>query len=759
MSQDNPDSGVTDTPRGVSDACDDWAEALLAAEAPILRMIGAGQPIDEILEAIRQLVVGLSRASSSSIRIFSAPGEAEGSEGAIPLRSSTGEILGTLTFVPQAPISDRREATIRTRLALLAATAIERWRDDIAIRRDEQRFRQLAEAIPQIVWTAGSEGTVDYFNKRWYEYTGMTPPQSLEDDGWKAVIHPDDIDPLQTVRSSAVGLGEVFESEFRLRNREGAYRWHLVRSVPSLDETGHVSRRFGTAVDIDDRVRAEQALQESENYFRVMAASIPQLAWMASPDGSIFWFNKRWYEYVGSTFEEMKGWGWQSVHDPAELPRVLEKFKAAFESGSPWEDTFPLRRFDGEMRPHLSRAMPVKDEQGNIVRWFGTNTDITDRIRMEASLKEADRRKDVFLATLAHELRNPLAPIRNALYLMKAPDDEGRGYEAERAMAERQVNHLARLVDDLMDVSRINEGKIELRKEEVLVSSIVERAVETVRSSSIDRGHELVVEVPDEPIRLLADPTRLEQILWNLLNNAIKYTEPSGRISLSVGREAGAIVVRVRDSGIGIDPELRPQIFEMFVQAGHRPGRSQGGLGIGLSLVRNLVGMHGGTISVSSEGPGLGSEFVVSLPDTEGKAGRPPTSESPAGARVASTPVRRRVLVVDDNRDAADTLGRVLKRIYGQDVEVAYDGPSALDAADSFRPQLIFLDIGMPGMDGYEVARRLRERPLLDETLLVALTGWGQEQDKRQSKQAGFDRHLVKPVDPDAIRAILIEAR
>lgn len=372
-----------------------------------------------------------------------------------------------------------------------------------------------------------------------------------------------------------------------------------------------------------------------------------------------------------------------------------------------------------------------------------------ENARLYSELREADRRKDEFLATLAHELRNPLAPIRNTLHLMRQIDGKGP-MEEDRAMAERQVVHLARLIDDLMDVARISRGKIDLHREIVGLATVVNQAVETARPQIDERRHHLTVSLPDEPIRLEGDPTRLEQILWNLLNNAAKYSDPGGEINLDVTRDGDDVVLQVRDTGIGIAPEMLPRVFEMFVQIGAHKGHAQGGLGIGLSLVRTLVELHGGSITVHSNGPGTGSTFTIRLPllkeMPEGEA------SAPSRRRVSNiTPPRRRILVVDDNSDAANSLARLLEKLYEQDVCVAHDGRQALALAAEFRPNIIVLDIGLPGMDGYEVARLLRKQPQFRDTLLVALTGWGQDSDLARSRAAGFNHHLVKPVNPDAL--------
>jgi len=437
----------------------------------------------------------------------------------------------------------------------------------------------------------------------------------------------------------------------------------------------------------------------------------------------------------------------------------------------------------GAVRTLLASGQAFHDDRGDRLGAVVSMHDITARKAAEASLRtaheelekrvvertaelarandllrEADRSKDEFLATLAHELRNPLAPIRNALHMMRLPAGDGRGWEAERAMAERQVVHLARLIDDLMDVARISRGEIQLRGKVVDLATVVNHAVETARPQFDDRRHRLTVSVPEGAIRLEADPTRLEQILWNLLNNAAKYTEPGGQVALSAGRDGGEVVIRVRDTGMGIDPALLPKVFDMFFQVGDHKGYAQGGLGIGLGLVRKLVQMHGGSITARSEGPGTGSEFVVRLPAL------PPTTEvgGPTAAprrEPGGPPPRRRVLVVDDNVDAARSLARLLTKLHGQEVRVAHDGPEALGIAAEFRPEVVLLDIGLPGMDGYEVARTLRQRPESGGTLIVALTGWGQDEDVGRSRAAGIDHHLVKPADPEVIRGLLVDSR
>jgi signal transduction histidine kinase/CheY-like chemotaxis protein len=384
-------------------------------------------------------------------------------------------------------------------------------------------------------------------------------------------------------------------------------------------------------------------------------------------------------------------------------------------------------------------------------RQYQTRAHLRAEARAKQQLQDADRRKDEFLAMLAHELRNPLAPVRNSLQILRLADVHDPTVERVRLVMERQIGHLIRLVDDLMEVSRITRGKIELRPERMDLLRAIRSAVETSQPLIDAAGHDFELDLPGEPLPLDADPVRLAQVFANLLNNAAKYSDPSGRIRLGARREGEEVVVVVRDEGIGIPPELLPHVFDLFTQLDSTHRRSQGGLGIGLTLVRSLVRMHGGSVAARSEGVGHGSEFEVRLPIARGEV---TAEQAPEAAPVAASAMR--VLVVDDNRDAADSLG-VLLDSFGYQVEVTHDGPAALRAAELFRPELVLLDIGMPEMDGYEVARRLRSGPRGDALVLVALTGWGQEEDRQRTQAAGFDHHLVKPTDLDALQRLLAE--
>ena len=364
--------------------------------------------------------------------------------------------------------------------------------------------------------------------------------------------------------------------------------------------------------------------------------------------------------------------------------------------------------------------------------------------RAEVQLRDTDRRKDEFLATLAHELRNPLAPIRNALQIMHLTPDDKPSREQARRMMERQLGQMVRLIDDLLDVSRITRGKLELRKERVELAAVIGTAIDTSRPLVEDAGHELDVSLPTDPVYLDADPVRLAQVFSNLLNNAAKYTERGGRIWLAVERRDGEVRISVRDTGVGIPAESLTSIFEMFNQVDRSLEKSHGGLGIGLTLVKRLVEMHGGSVEARSDGPGKGAEFIVRLSAVGVSR---VTQQSRAEDARRPNIARCRILVADDNGDAAESMGTML-RLMGNEVRTVHDGVQAVEEAAAFRPDMVLLDIGMPRLNGYEAARRIRRERWGKDMVLVALTGWGQDEDKRRASEAGFDQHFTKPVDP-----------
>jgi signal transduction histidine kinase len=377
------------------------------------------------------------------------------------------------------------------------------------------------------------------------------------------------------------------------------------------------------------------------------------------------------------------------------------------------------------------------------------------RLRLIQQLREQDRCKDEFLATLAHELRNPLAPIRNALQVLRLAKNDAAALDEARTIMERQVQHMVRLVDDLLEVARIGRNKLEPRKEWVEVEAVVKRAVETSRPLIDEARHTLQVSLPPEPVAIHADPVRLAQALSNLLNNAAKYSEPGGRIWLSAEKHKADLLLRVRDTGMGIRSEDLPHIFRMFVQVDRSLEHSQGGLGIGLTLVQRLVEMHGGTVEARSDGPGKGSEFIIRLPALR-VASAQGVQEEKGTHRTSEAPMCRRILVADDNHDSAESMAMILK-LSGHTVVTAHDGLEAVELAKTFDPDITFLDLGMPKLDGYEAARLIRQQSSSQNLVLVALTGWSQEEDKRRCKEAGFNAHILKPVDFVALEKFVAE--
>jgi signal transduction histidine kinase/ActR/RegA family two-component response regulator len=408
-----------------------------------------------------------------------------------------------------------------------------------------------------------------------------------------------------------------------------------------------------------------------------------------------------------------------------------------------WDDVRRLYRTTEELRKEVAERKQAEEALRKSEEQFH---------RLADSLQEADRRKDEFLAMLAHELRNPLAPISNAVQIMKREGPAGPNYAWSVDVIADQVKQMIRMVDDLLDVSRITRGTIRLLKERVELAWIVDQAVETSRPLFDERKHELTISLPTEPIFLEADPARLAQVISNLLNNAAKYTQVGGRMLLSAEKTLQEVVVRVRDNGIGISAEMLPKVFDLFAQVQQSLDRSEGGLGIGLTLVRYLVEMHGGTVTARSDGTGRGSEFEMRLPLVTEPQKRDIPKEL-AEVDISPTPCRR-ILVVDDHQKSAQSLATVL-RAAGHEVTTAFDGSSALELARTFHPEVILLDIGLPGMDGYEVGRRLRLQPGFEQPLVVAVSGYGKDEDKRHSREAGFKAHLVKPVDLAALHALL----
>jgi two-component system CheB/CheR fusion protein len=612
---------------------------------------------------------------------------------------------------------------------------------DAALRASEARLRNLIERDADGVVVVCHQGTICFVNSAAEALLGRTAGALCGRSFGIPIVHGGTTE----IDVSRPG-GQVRIAEMRVVETEWEGKPALLASLR----------------DITERKRAEEAMRASEERFRMISEVTTDFTYslVVLPDGTLVidWLTEAFPRITGYAGLEVQARGWTSlVH--ADDRAAVETHLARVLAGEAGICEHRILTKAGEVRWLRDHARPLRDPStGRTVRVYGAGQDVTERRRLEEELRrrveelaEADRQKNEFLAMLAHELRNPLAPVLNAVHIMRRMGHDGPMLERTREMIEVQVKHMVRLVDDLLDVSRITRGKIELRKEALDLAAVVARAVEATRPLAERRGVELIVDLTGEPLPLEADPTRQEQVLTNLLNNAAKYTDSGGHVRLSAAREGGEVVIRVRDDGIGIDAEMLPRVFDPFAQADGSLDRSQGGLGIGLTLVRKLTEMHGGSVSASSEGLGRGSEFVVRLPaPRRGET----SSEADGPQRAAEEKSRLRILVVDDNLHSAESLA-VLVKLWGHEARVAHDGPEAIEVALEFRPHVMLLDIGLPRLDGYKVARRLRQEPGLDDLLLIAMTGYGQDEDRRRSREAGFDHHLVKPVDLTRLEAML----
>ena len=539
--------------------------------------------------------------------------------------------------------------------------------------------------------------------------------------------------------AKALQEGKEYSDEEIVIERPDGSRWvALAHANPFYDKSGRIAGAVNVLVDMTGRNRAEQALAQ----LAAIVDSSDDAIISKDLNGVILSWNKGAERLFGYPATEVVGRPITLIIPPDRLdeePKILERLRRG-ERVDHFE-TVRMRK-DGSRFDISLTISPVKNAEGKVVGASKIARDITERKQAEAALREADRHKSEFLAMLAHELRNPLAPLRNGLHIMRLADDGGVVVAEARAVMERQLEQMVRIIDDLLDLSRITNGKIELRKEQLDLTTVVQCAVETSRPLLEAAGHEFTVNLPPAPVVVYADRTRLAQVFANLLNNAAQYTEPGGHVWLTVERQGSDVVVTVKDTGIGIAADMLPKVFEMFTQADRSLERSRGGLGIGLSLVRRLVEMHGGRVEVHSDGPGRGSEFVVRLGVVLSSDQAPPRVNDPGASRAPEC----RILVVDDNKDSARSLALLLA-MTGHDTRTAHDGLEAVETAKAFRPDVVLLDIGLPKLNGYDACRSIRAQPWGEDMVLIALTGWGQKEDKRLSREAGFNFHLVKPVD------------
>ncbi|HWI16450.1 MAG TPA: PAS domain S-box protein [Vicinamibacterales bacterium] len=569
-------------------------------------------------------------------------------------------------------------------------------------------------------------------------------------------IHPDDQARVRSLVQQALDSGTHYEADYRLARPDGSIRWVTARGQVERNQDGVAVRFPGVIMDVTERKLAESELQrvtaESERMRRLyetVLSATPDFIYVFSLDHRVLYANesliRMWGKgregALGKTFLEIGYEPWHAeMHD-----REIDQVRATKE---PIRGEVPFTGTNGR-RIYDYIFVPVIGADGEVEAVAGTTRDVTDRKESELALAESDRKKDEFIALLAHELRNPLAPIRNGLQIVQQAQDPAVRERAQQMM-DRQLAHMVRLIDDLLDISRISRNKLELRTAPVTIAEVVESAVEAAQPAIDAAGHELIVTLPSRPVHLNADLTRLAQVLSNLLANSAKYTERGGKISLSAERKNGMIEMVVKDTGIGIPSDALPGVFDMFSQVDRSIERSAGGLGIGLALVKGLTEMHGGTVVAHSDGEGQGSTFIVTLPTLADEA----PLDHPTSASALPGQRARRVLIVDDSRDGAESLGMMLE-IAGHEVAIAYDGLEAIEKAAQFRPEVILMDVGMPRLNGLEATRRIRQEPWGQAATIIALTGWGQECDREQSREAGCNGHLVKPVTFEELQKIL----
>ena len=594
----------------------------------------------------------------------------------------------------------------------------------------------------------------------------VDPAGRANSDMWRARLHPADRERVLAELERAKKERTLFRCEHRIIQADtGDVVWIEPRGRFLYDSAGRATRLIGVSLDATARKQAEESLVRRETQLE-LATRIVGIGVFDHDhiENRLYWSDQFRQIHDAPPELEPHFFALEAQIHPDDRERLYAAVKAAHDPSGDGRFMLEYRihRSNGEVRWIVGHAQTLFAGEGanrHPVRTVGAEIDVTDRRLAEArlrdseeALRKADQRKDEFLATLSHELRNPLAPIRTAAEMLTLPNLGEEQLAWTRQVIYRQVEHMARLLDDLLDVARITRGKLHLRMQAVDLGTVVDTAVEAARPLIIARQHGLTIDLPPQLPTFDADPVRLAQVLSNLLTNAAKYTDSPGRISLTARFAKATLRIAVKDNGIGMSPAALPKIFEMSSQVHDSQERAEGGLGIGLALVKGLVVLHGGTIEVFSEGPGRGSEFVVTLPVPPSSSAQPVDVAPSAEAGAAD--LSRKILVADDNQDAANTLAMLL-RLAGHEVRTAHGGEAALAIAQTFEPEIALLDIGMPDLNGYEVAMRLRRSGRGKDLRLIALTGWGQDEDKRRAREAGFDHHLTKPVDPQRLEALL----
>jgi PAS domain S-box-containing protein len=627
-----------------------------------------------------------------------------------------------------------------------------------ARRRASEREALLSVTLASIgdaVVTTDAHGRIEYMNAAAERLTGWRERDAMKQSVAGVMPLLDEATrrrldcPAERARAAGTGI-EQAEGAI-LVAKDGSERPVDCRAAPIRDERGRISGSVLVFRDITARRQTERALargEEARTQLAAIVAASDDAIVSKSLDGTIRSWNQGAERLFGYAADEAIGQSIDLIIPPERRPEERD-ILARLRRGERIDHYETVRVARDGRRVDVSLTIsPILDEAGRVIGASKVSRDITERKRTEQALRDADRRKDEFLATLAHELRNPLAPIRHSIEILKRAGADPARIQQSREIIERQLGHMVRLVDDLLDLSRITRDKLELRPARVELASVLHQALEACRPLAERHQQRIELVLPEEPVVLDADSVRLVQVFCNLVDNACKYSPPGGTIAITAARAGDEARVTVRDTGIGIPADKLEAVFDMFSQVDTTLERSRGGLGIGLTLVRRLVELHGGRIEARSEGAGLGSEFVVRLPVAPAAAARPVPDAAPrdAGGRT------RRILVVDDNHDSAESLSTLL-RLSGHETWIAHDGVKALEIAEGERPEIILLDIGLPGLNGLDVCRRIREQPWGRHVVILAMTGWGQDEDRRRSSDAGFDGHLVKPVEPDLLLA------
>jgi PAS domain S-box-containing protein len=635
-----------------------------------------------------------------------------------------------------------------SRLAWNPHEITDEGRGAVELRDREEWFQSILESIPHMIWVARPDGTGEFTNRQLQTFTGVSG-DALRGEGWRQLIHPDDVDVAVTAWRNAYRAGHPYVFLHRVRRHDGEYRWFEARATPVRDREGVVVRWIGTWTDVHERVAAETAVRESERLYRAIGESIDYGVWVCAPDGGNTYASDSFLKLVGLTQEQCSGFGWGEVLHPDDAARTIAAWKECARTGGTWDVEHRLRGVDGQWHPVLARSVPVRNEKGEVICWVGINLDISGLKRAQQRLLEADRRKNEYIGMLSHELRNPLAAIQSAHAILERTGPATEQAARAREVIGRQVRHLARLVDDLLDVTRISRGKVQLQTALVDLGDLVRHVVEDHRPIFANSGVALELREPGGAIFVQGDVARLSQVVGNLLQNAAKFTSEGGHVQVLIEPQGQQAVIQVQDDGLGIDRELVKEVFEPFMQADRTLSRAQGGLGLGLALVKGITELHGGSVEARSDGEGRGSQFVVRLPLAD--SGQRSVVSSPGGS-VAP----RHILVIEDNEDAALTM-RDLLELEGHRVTVARDGPQGLEAAAREQPDVVLCDVGLPTIDGYVVAARLRAAH--NPALLIALTGYASPEDAERARQAGFDHHLAKPVDPGELASLMAAPR